>query len=144
MVWRLQDLARSQIPYQCAVCFEEVEVEQFFSPDPPDFAKDPVLNLALVFMHFEESQFHRPPARVLVMDADDFIADGCLDAEFFLQLAPQGIAGLFALLDLAAGKLPFQRHHLMACPLACEDTVLVHDKSSDYPLHEYFQNCGIS
>src|ERR1017187_1014326 len=144
MFWRLQDLPRRQIFYERAVRFEEVEFEQFVPFDPPDFAKDPVLNLALVFMHFEESQFHRPPARVLVMDADDFVADGRLDAEFFLQLAPQGIAGLFALLDLAAGKLPFQRHHLMARPLACEDTVVVHDQSSDYPLHEYFQNRGIT
>src|ERR1035438_307054 len=40
------------------------------------------------------------------MDADDFVADGRLDAEFFLQLAPQGIAGLFALFDLAAGNSP--------------------------------------
>src|ERR1019366_9298012 len=71
MVWRLQDLPRRQIFYERAVRFEEVEFEQFVPFDPPDFAKDPVLNLALVFMHFEESQFHRPPARVLVMDADD-------------------------------------------------------------------------
>src|ERR1700690_2844034 len=143
MAWPLQDLSCRQIPYQRAVRFKEVQVEQFLPLDPPDFAKDPVLDLALVLLHFEELQFHRPSAWVLVTDAHHFIADGRLDTELFLQFPPQGIAGLFPFLDLAAREFPFERHYLMARPLACEDTAIVHNKSSDYPLHEYSKNRGI-
>src|SRR5262249_37354312 len=43
--------------------------------------------------------------------------DGDLDAELFLYFAAQGFVGRFAGLDLAAGKLPVERHRLVFATL---------------------------
>jgi len=64
-----------------------------------------------------------------------FVADGGVDSEFFLQLAAQGITGLFALLNFSARKFPLQRHRLMAGALADENLAAPHDEACDDALH---------
>ena len=76
------------------------------------------------------------------MNADDFIADGGLDSEFLFEFAAQGVTRLFALFDLAAGELPFERHDLVTGALASKNLVTVQDKGSDYPLHGHFRTVG--
>ena len=77
-----------------------------------------------------------------MVNAGYLVADGGFDPEFFFQFAPHGVARLFAFFDLAAGKLPLQRHYLMACPLASQNLTLVNDKSSNYPFHHCSLDSG--
>ena len=42
----------------------------------------------------------------------------CINAQLFFQFAVKRIPRLFTFFDLAAGKLPFQRHGLVAGALA--------------------------
>ena len=61
-------------------------------------------------------------------DAGDLHADFRHDPEFFFQFPAHGVARLFAFLDLASGKFPFERHRLVPRPLAGEDEVIFHDQ----------------
>src|SRR5208283_1449560 len=137
----LDNLAGSQILDQCAVGLEEIEVQQFFPAYPADFAKNTVFDFALVLVYFKKAQFDRAAARVFMMNAGDFITDGGFDSEFFFEFAAQGIARLFAFLDLAAGEFPLERHHLMARALACQNPAIVHDQSSNYSLSGHSEPC---
>ena len=44
--------------------------------------------------------------------------------KFFFQFPPQRVARLLSFFNLAAGELPFQRHDLVAGPLAGQDLVV--------------------
>ena len=55
-------------------------------------------------------------------------ADFRHDSQFFLKFAAHGIARLFAFLDFSAWELPFQRHHLVARPLASKDKVIFNNQ----------------
>jgi hypothetical protein len=136
MFWRLQDFSGRQIVHQSQVGFEKVQSEEFLSRDPTDFAKDSVLDLALVIAHFEEAEFHRPAAWVLMDDAGDFCTDFRHDSEFFLEFPAHGIARLFAFFDFASGKFPFERHGLVPRPLAGEDEVIFQNQSGYDSFHE--------
>ena len=49
-----------------------------------------------------------PPFGILVLNAREFVADGGLNSQFFIQFAAQRVARLLAFFDLSAGELPFQ------------------------------------
>jgi hypothetical protein len=65
-------------------------------------------------------------------DVGDARADFCGDAQFFLELAGEGLFGGFALLDFAAGKLPLERHWLVGATLADEDKSLANQQTCDH------------
>ena len=58
------------------------------------------------------------------------VADFRVHAEFFVQLAPERVARLLALLDLAAGELPLQGKRLVAGALANQDLSAPQDERS--------------
>ena len=51
-----------------------------------------------------------------------------LNAELFVQFAGQRLLGAFAGLDLAAGKLPQQRHRLIGTALADQNFAAAHNQ----------------
>src|SRR5208282_883578 len=136
MRWRLKYLSRGQIVHQSQVGFKEIQSQQLLPRHPADFAKDSVLNFALVFAHVIETEFHRTAARILMDDARDLGADLRHDPQFFLQFPAHGIARLFAFFDFAAGKFPFQRHRLVPRPLAGEDEVIFQNQRGDDSFHD--------
>jgi hypothetical protein len=70
-------------------------------------------------------------------DACYFVADGGVNPQFFLQLAVQGIARLFALFDLASGEFPLQRHGLVAGALADQNLLVFEDQRRYHSLHRH-------
>src|SRR3981081_3955332 len=109
---------RRQFLHQSQVGFEEIEPQQFLPRHPPDFAKNPIFNLALIVAHFEESQFHRPATRIFMEDAGDLRTDPRPDPQRLLEVPAHRIARLFAFFDLASGEFPWERHRLVPRPLA--------------------------
>jgi hypothetical protein len=71
-----------------------------------------------------------------MLNALDFVADGRQYPEFLFQFAAQGVARLLALLDLAAGELPFERHGLVPCALTHQQLAVLHDQPCNHALHE--------
>ena len=65
---------------------------------------------------------------VVVADARDRRADGCLDAQLFVQLTGQRLLRAFARLDLAAGKLPLERHRLIRAALTDQNFAVAHNQ----------------
>jgi hypothetical protein len=62
-----------------------------------------------------------------VLNAREFVADGGLNTQFFIEFASQGIARLLPFFDLPAGELPFERHSLMPRSLTDEQLAILHD-----------------
>jgi hypothetical protein len=116
-----QELARGDPLYQRNVSFQEIESGQFLQPSPDDLVEYAVLQLAMKTRNQKESQLNRNRIVVVVADACHFVLDLGIDPQFFLKLAAQSIARLLSRFDLAARKLPLQRHGLMLRPLAYED-----------------------
>lgn len=69
-------------------------------------------------------------------DASDLGAHIGDDPELFFQLTPHGIAWLFAIFHLAAGKFPLQRHGLVPRPLAGQNQVVFHNQCGYDPFHD--------
>src|SRR5947209_17005867 len=88
-----------------------------------------------MFADAVKAQFHHPPVGILVLYACEFVSDGCRDAEFFFELAAQGVARLLAFFNLSTGKFPLQRHGLMARALANEQLAIFLDRGCDDALH---------
>src|SRR6266851_1247317 len=130
-----EQFSRSEVIDQRQIGFQKVVREQVFPLGPLDVTEDAVFNFAFVFANDVEAKFHHAAVGVFVHDADDFVADGGSDSEFFFQLPPQSVAGLFALFDFSAGKFPFQRHGLMARALAYQHLALFHDQGCNDALH---------
>jgi hypothetical protein len=59
-----------------------------------------------------------------------------MDSQFLFQFPSQGIAGLFAFLNLASGKLPLERHGLVPRALAHQQLALLLDHGGDDPFHK--------
>ena len=117
------------------VSFEKVIRKQIFALGPLHIAEDAVLDFTLMFANNEEAKFHHASVGIFVLDTGQFVADGGVDAEFFFQLAAKGSAGLLALLNFSAGKLPLKRHGLMARALAHEQLVIFHYQSRNDTFH---------
>jgi hypothetical protein len=54
----------------------------------------------------------------MVLDAPDFLADECVDAEFFQQFTRQRRTRLFPVLNLSSREFPFIRETIRWFPLA--------------------------
>ena len=52
----------------------------------------------------------------------------CVNPQLFLEFASKGLFRTFALFDLAAGKLPLQRHRLIGTALADQDKALANQQ----------------
>jgi hypothetical protein len=70
-----------------------------------------------------------------VADARNLVSDDSTDPQLFFQFAEEGVAGLLALFDLAPGKLPFERHGLVARALTDKHLTTLPDEGRDYAFH---------
>src|ERR1700685_969244 len=75
-------------------------------------------------------------------DARNLTADIRFDSEFLLEFATHGIARLFAFLDLASRKLPFEWHRLVPRPLAGEEEIIFHDQRCYHSFHDLHKESG--
>ena len=57
-------------------------------------------------------------------------ADFCVDTQFFLEFAGEGLLGAFTLFDFPAGKFPLQRHGLVGASLADQDKSIANQQTS--------------
>src|SRR6185369_524453 len=69
-------------------------------------------------------------------DSGDFIPDLRADPQFLFQFTPERITRLLAFFNLAARKLPLERHGLMAGPLTNQKQIVLHDKRCYDVLHK--------
>jgi hypothetical protein len=131
----LQEFSSGQVFHEFMVSFEKVIRKQIFARGPLHIAEDAVLDLTFMLANNEETQFHHAAVGIFVLDTGQFVADGGVDAEFFFQFAAKGGAGLFAFLNFSAGKLPLERHGLMARSLAHQQLVIFHNQSCNDTFH---------
>src|SRR5437879_5095282 len=68
-------------------------------------------------------------------NACDFFTDPRINPQLFIEFAAQRVPRLLAFFDLAAGKLPFQRHGLMPRPLAHQNFVILQNQSRNHAFH---------
>jgi hypothetical protein len=68
-------------------------------------------------------------------DARNLVSDNSTDPQLFFEFAAEGIARLFALFNLPSGKLPFERHGLMARTLTDKHVTTLPDEGRDYAFH---------
>jgi hypothetical protein len=129
---KLEKFAGSEVADEAAVGGEEFVVGEFFELDPLELMEDLVLQLALKRGHGEELQIDCASMAVVVADVRDARSDFGGDAEFFLEFAGESLLGAFALLDLAAGKLPLEGHWLVGAALANEDKTFANQQTCDY------------
>ena len=87
--------------------------------------------------HYEETKFDHAAVRIFVLDARDFVADGCQNPEFFFQFPAQSVARLLSFFNLSAGKFPLQRHGLMTRALAHQQFAVFHDQGCHDALHTW-------
>ncbi len=128
LMWWLEQLARGEVADEAAVSGEEVVFRQIFKPGPPDLVKDAILNLAREFMDGKELQVDCAAMAVVMTDVGDPRTNGCLDAEFFVELAGEGLLWTFASLDFSAGEFPLQGHRLIGTTLADENFAAADDE----------------
>src|SRR5215469_1762990 len=128
-------LAPGEIMDQRKIGFEEIVTGQILRLGPLHILEDAILQFSLILPHDVEAQLHRAAAFVLVPDARDLFADHGFNAEFFLEFAAKRVSRLFAFLNLASGKLPLQRHGLVARALAHEDLAVSDDEACHDLLH---------
>ena len=133
----LKAVFRQRVAYQRQIGFQEIKLRKLSGS-----AHCMSLNIRFSISPLILRGLRRtatPPAavRILVLNARDFVADGGLNSQLFLQFAAQGVARLFAFFDFAAGKLPFQRHGLMAGPLADQELAVLHDQCRYNSLHDW-------
>ena len=83
-------------------------------------------------MHGKELQVYGAAMAVVVANSCNARADGGMDAQLFFQLAGQCLFGTFAVLDLAAGKLPQPRHRLIGASLTNQNFAATHDQRRRY------------
>lgn len=107
---------------------EEVEVGEGVERGPADFVVDAVGELALEAADGEELEIDGAAVAVVVADVGDEGADGGVDAEFFVELAAEGLLGGFSGLDFASGKLPLEAHGLIGAALTDENGVSTQDQ----------------
>ena len=124
----LQQLARRQVADQPVVGGQELIIGKVFEADPAHLLIDAGLDLAGELMHGKELQIDGAAMAVVVADVRDARANGGADAEFLVQFADECLLGAFAGLDLAAGKLPLQRHRLIRTALTDQDFAAAHDE----------------
>ena len=85
----------------------------------------------MVARDFEKHNFHEP-IRIEVAQAENLRPDFRLDRQFFREFPPQRGFQLFALFDLAAGKLPLQAVSIGVVALTDQDAVVTsYDACSD-------------
>jgi len=123
-----EELAGGEVADEAAVGGEEVVLRQVFEPDPLDLMEDLVLNLAIEGVDGVELEVNGTAMTVVVADAGDAHTDGGGDAQFFLELAAKRLFRALSGLDLAAGKLPQERHRLVWAPLADEHLTIADQK----------------
>ena len=83
----------------------------------------------------EELQVDRTAVAISVAHVRHQRADGRFDAQFFFELANQGLFRTFTRFHFAAGKLPFQGHGLVGAALANQDLVATENESGDDVAH---------
>src|SRR5262249_9815428 len=129
----------SQISDQTNIGFQKVVARHFGLAHPAHVAEDAILDLASELLHQIELQLYgswRPVVSwlfvrwgrvvVVVPDGGDLAPDRRPNTQLFFQLALQSLLRFFARLDLAAGKLPLERHGLMPGALADQDFAVAH------------------
>src|SRR5258706_6449563 len=131
----LQNLARRQILHQSPVGLEKVVIHQLVAPHPAHIPKNPVLNLALKLADEKELQLHTMATAIAMPHPRHLVADAGGDAELFLKFAHERLPRALAALDLAAGKLPFERHRLVLGALADEQLVVAHHERRHHAAH---------
>jgi hypothetical protein len=89
---------------------------------------DAALDLAGELMHGKELQVDSAAMAVVVADVGDVGANGCANPQFLIQFAGQRLLRALAGLDLAAGKLPQQRHRLIGTALADQHQAITNDQ----------------
>jgi hypothetical protein len=77
-------------------------------------------------------EFDSSAAAVVMAHCCDLSADRGADSELFFQFALERRNRLLSFFNLAAGKLPLQRHRLILGALANENSVVAHDQCGDY------------
>lgn len=130
-VVRLEELAGSEVADEAAVGGKEIVPGEFLEFDPLELLEDFVFEFALKGRDGEELQVDGAAVAVVVPDMGDARTDGRADAEFFVELAREGLFGGFAVLDFASGELPLQGHGLIGPPLADQDQAFPNQQPSD-------------
>ncbi len=125
----LQQFALGEVADEAAVCDEEVVAGQVFEFDPADFFENLIFDFVAEFVDGEELQIDGAAVAVVVADMGDFVADGGVDTEFFVELAGESFFGAFAGLNFAAGKLPLEGHGLIGSTLADEHFIAAEHES---------------
>jgi hypothetical protein len=125
----LEQFAGGKVADESAVGGEEFVLGKFFEPDPLQLVEDFVLQLALEGWHGEELQIDCSTMAVVVADTGYALSDLCVDAQFFIEFASEGLFGAFTLLNFAAGKLPLQRHRLVGAALADQDQSIANEQT---------------
>ncbi len=116
----LEELAAGEVLDEAAIGGQEFVVGQVFEGRPDHLGEDAVLEVAGEVAHSVKLQVHRAAMTVVVADVSDAGADLGLDAEFFMELAGEGLLGRLAGFDFASGEFPLERHGLVGAALADE------------------------
>jgi nitrogen fixation protein NifU and related proteins len=138
---RVEPFAAGQPGDEVGVALQEVEAGQGLGRFPADLLEGRGARLALKIDHPEEDEQNGRAVRVAVLVADHFRTHVGLDGKLFFELPLEGLAGAFAGLDLAAGKLPFEGVAVTGAALADQDPALAlnnagdDDDSPQGPLH---------
>jgi hypothetical protein len=128
----LKQFSRGQIADQVSIRGEKVKARQFPQRNPAQIVENAVLDFALEGMYGEELQIDGAAAAIGVAGARDQRPKLSLNSQFFFQFASERLLRTFARLNLAARKLPLQRHGLIRTPLANQDPISAKDQSGDY------------
>jgi len=128
----LQQLPGGQVADQVAVGGKEIVAGQVVEPDPANLLIDVVDDFARELVHREELQIDSAAVTVVMADSGDARANGGGYAELLVQLAGKGLLGTFTGLDLAAGKLPLQRHGLFRTALTDQHLACAHNERSSH------------
>lgn len=124
----LEQLAFGEVADEAEIGGEKVVFREVAEVDPADFVVDVALDFAGEFADDKKLQVDGAAMTVVVADAGNGGADDAMDAQFFVELAGEGLLGTFAGLDFAAGKLPFEGHNLVGAALADKHLIIANDE----------------
>ena len=87
--------------------------------------------------HHEKLKIDGAPIPIFVPNSRHPPTDDCGNPQLFVQLTRQRILGALSRLDLASGKLPLQRHGLVAGALADQNLLVFEDQRRYYSLYRH-------
>ena len=127
----LLDWRSSQPLHKFPIPFEELVFGQFLGPLPDDALEFGIHRLAAELRHAIEQEPDGRAVAVSDVIMRHLSADPGFDGELFAEFARQGVAGIFAGLDLAARELPLQCM-AAASALANQDAAVPFEDSGNY------------